>query len=363
MGGGKQQDIIDAFNEQARRNERAANERHIREYVAVQKHLLSELGKLQEAIQDALDNGLDITPGWLYQQSRYKSLIAQTSKELDRLRTSLGPSIQGAKQQGVELATLQARAMTAASLLDKAPLANKGVVAKVMARFDNLPKSTITSLVGGFTKGSPLFDLLSQNGVDTVKGVKSALLLGIATGEPIKRVARGVELALGGSLSRALTISRTETFRAMREATRLTYDANSDIVDRWEWRCARTAETCAVCWAMDGQVFDVDTSMAAHVNCRCVMVPKTKTWEELGFKGLGETASPLLPGQDAFDNLSEADQLRILGPSKYEAFTSGKLDLSDLVGYRKDPDWGGNVYERGLGDALEASGPGLRGNG
>jgi hypothetical protein len=60
------------------------------------------------------------------------------------------------------------------------------------------------------------------------------------------------------------------------------------------------------------------------------MQPRTKTWEELGFKGIKETRPPVTRGADVFARLSPADQRKILGPGKFDLYKSGKLKLSDL---------------------------------
>lgn len=102
---------------------------------------------------------------------------------------------------------------------------------------------------------------------------------------------------------------------------------------------------CAVCWAMHGSAHDLDESFASHYNCRCGMVPKTRTWRELGFD-IAEVVPPIEAGPARFARLSAADQRAILGPTKHAAYAAGRLTLADVVGERHDPIWGLMRYER-----------------
>src|SRR5206468_1456022 len=66
---------------------------------------------------------------------------------------------------------------------------------------------------------------------------------------------------------------RQAVFTSAREANRESYKANNHIVQGWRWLATHDATTCLICWAMDGEEFDVDTPFASHLNCRCVTTP------------------------------------------------------------------------------------------
>src|SRR6185436_12814075 len=68
-----------------------------------------------------------------------------------------------------------------------------------------------------------------------------------------------------------------------RETSREFYSQNNHVVERWRWQAAHNQRTCAMCLAMDGQEFQNKISLDTHPNCRCTLVPVTKTWKELGF--------------------------------------------------------------------------------
>lgn len=78
-------------------------------------------------------------------------------------------------------------------------------------------------------------------------------------------------------------------------------------------------------------------------------VPQTKTWAELGFKGVPETQVQVGKGVDLFEKLPDANKERILGSrSAFEAYKAGAVKLSDFVGRRRSRDWGTMRYARSL---------------
>lgn len=152
-----------------------------------------------------------------------------------------------------------------------------------------------------------------------------AIADGVRRGKGPREIARDVRLAANVAPVRALTISREAVNRGYRETALGTYRANRDIVTGWRWLCARSVRTCALCWAMDGRIFDVDTPFASHPVCRCTPVPITRD--------LPGWQSPPLPepGRAAFGALSAAEQRAILGPGKYRLWLDGLLDWDELA--------------------------------
>lgn len=129
---------------------------------------------------------------------------------------------------------------------------------------------------------------------------------------------------------------RTATFTAYRSAKLQTYRNNSHIVSSWVWHSAANERTCAVCWAKHGSVHPLDEEMSSHVNCRCSMVPKTKTWKELGFNVPDhlETSIVVEEGESLFAKQDMRTKQLVLGPTAYKAYENKEITLSDFVGYR-----------------------------
>ncbi len=138
-----------------------------------------------------------------------------------------------------------------------------------------------------------------------------------------------------------------------RETLRFTF-SESGRVASWRWTSARTPETCALCWAMDGKIFPIDTPLRSHPHCRCVPVPlveneRGETESETERKG-GET------GNAAFAGIPADQQRAILGLKAFEAYQQGEFDLSDLVGVQFDTRFGVAIYRRSVDDAVKISG-------
>lgn len=173
-----------------------------------------------------------------------------------------------------------------------------------------------------------------------------ALVQGMLMGQNPREVARELRRALGVALSRALTIARTETLRAHREATRASYQANDDLVSGWTWHSAADERTCGSCWAMHGTEHTLEEKLDDHPNGRCAMVPIIRG-----------VAFEVRAGRDLFAELASNTQIKILGPAKWAAWKDGKVTLDEhpltgIVGRRHDPVWGSMRYERSLREIL-----------
>jgi SPP1 gp7 family putative phage head morphogenesis protein len=312
----------------------------------VQTKLQKQYTPIMEAITKAVERGEPLTPSQVAQMARFATLDRQATLLLAKFGQYADDTITPQIRRAIDDAQAAAKDMTTTAFIDTEPV--KGAGAAVMTGWNQLDDRTIEALSARTSANSPLNQLAGLN-AQTIDNMKAILLTGAALGHNQTKMAKAMQAELGVPLARAMTIARTEVHTAAREATRLTYEANSDIVGGWIWRCSRTARTCAVCWAMDGQEFDTSVKHYTHVNCRCTMVPKTHSWAELGFKGVKEAEQPP-SGADAFGHLSAADQKRVLGPGKYQLYSTGKLKLAHLVGEATDPRYGGYRYERSLKD-------------
>jgi hypothetical protein len=57
-------------------------------------------------------------------------------------------------------------------------------------------------------------------------------------------------------------------------------------------------------------------------------------------------------GESWFTNLSQDQQRRMMGASKYNAWRAGKFSLSDLVKMTHDPTWGASPGVKGLRELI-----------
>lgn len=98
-------------------------------------------------------------------------------------------------------------------------------------------------------------------------------------------------------------------------------------VPGWAWRARLDSKTCGMCWAMHGRWFPLETPFYSHPRCRCLAIPAME-------QSLIDT------GPIWFADLSDEEQLEILGRGRYDLYKSGRVTLADMVMEREHPLWG-----------------------
>lgn len=178
---------------------------------------------------------------------------------------------------------------------------------------------------------------------DVERVMKRELIRGIAVGDnPNRTAARILKQAEGrfnGGLTRALTISRTETLDAHRAATKASEQANKTIVEEWEWHASLGARTCPSCWAKHGTRYPIEEDGPNdHQNGRCARVTVAKSWKDLGFD-IEEPVSATKDAQTVFNELTPETQRDIMGAQRLELLQSGKVSWSDLTAVKQTDGW------------------------
>jgi len=315
--------------------ERKAALRLIRAYGPIWTRLQRKLTLLTDRIDAARQAGEPINDAWLFRQERFRELLDQVTLEIARFSEFTARELTAEQRKAVRAAQKDSERLL---------LANRGPA--VEASFARLPAGAVESMVGFLSDGSPLTNLLNELPGDANRAVSAALQEAVAAGYNPRKTAKQIKSALGGNLTRALRISRTETLRAYREATHRTYKANSDIVDGWYWLATLNGRTCAACIALNGTFHPLEERMASHVQCRCTQIPALK----------GDPP-PIEQGEKWFAKQDEKTQRAILeNDAAFEAFKAGDLKLTDLVGRRDSPQWGTSYYHLSLKRALAGQG-------
>lgn len=317
--------------------ERAHADDLVRLYGAAYQRIQARLGDLLARADAARRAGEEVSASWLHQEARYSLLLTQVQAETDAFGGQAGTLIAGQQAAAVQQAVRDAPALLSASL-----------PAEISGSFATLPAPAARQLVGSLGDGQPLASLLSQIAPLAAQGAAAALVTGLVAGDSTRTVAGAMRQELGIGLTRALTISRTSVITSYRDASLEIYRANDDVVSEWRWESSHSARTCAMCLAMDGQTFPLDTPFGSHPNCRCVPVPVTVSWADLGFQGLDGPPASRETGAAWFARQPEDVQRQILGPAKLAAYKAGNITLQDIVAYRDDPRWGPTRYERSL---------------
>jgi SPP1 gp7 family putative phage head morphogenesis protein len=235
------------------------------------------------------------------------------------------------------------------------------------AIFDRvLPTSTLDSLVSSvLVQGAPSAEWWSRQAGDTAFRFAQEMRQGVAAGETnaqlISRVIgkKGSPGIMEASRRNAEALVRTSVLQASNDARLAVYKRNGDVLRGLMQISTLDDRTSDICIAYDGAIWNLDgepidgTNLPfnggppRHWNCRSVLSPVTKSWQEMGIKAkeLSTGARAALDGEvpaetkfgDWLERRSQAEQDRILGKGKAELWRSGKISLSQLVDMRGKP--------------------------
>jgi SPP1 gp7 family putative phage head morphogenesis protein len=348
MGNSEILAAIERFRRELLQKERRAAGELVRVYGDAWRRIRAELERLHTEYEGAKARGEKPGPDWIYQYNRARSFRDQVERELLTFAQYADGKIREQQLEAIEAAESHAERLTRL-ILGNPP-------AGLAIDWNRIDRAAVETLLGMTQADSPLHRLLMSISADGAQTAADALVRGMLLGQNPREVARDLRGALGSTLSRALTIARTETLRAHREATRASYQANSDIVKGWVWHSALDTRTCAACWTMHGTEHRLDEVLDDHPNGRCAMIPKTATWGEIGaeygidLSGIPDTNPEIESGISLFEKLPIEQQIVILGPAKYAAWKDGKFTLSDLVGRKRSREWGTMRYEKSLNE-------------
>lgn len=306
-----------------------------RTYRVVIDNLGSDLRAVEAMIAARQAEGRAVPVSWLHKQQRYKTLILNARDEFNGYGASILARLDPAQEDVIRLAQRSAIAQIEAAL----PGAQS-----IVGSFHSLPENAVQQLKGTLQAGSPLRELLDGFGDWGSTIIEDTLTYGLARGMHPSQITKAITDQLDICPKRTALIVRTELYRSYREANRGTYAANAHVVDMWIWNAHLGSRSCAACLAMHGTEHPLSEPMGSHPNCRCTMLPKTKTWADLGFSGIPETG---ITGADVGDadawlrSADERTQRKAFGNNKvWQGWKDGKLKLPDVVRTVSSPDWG-----------------------
>lgn len=323
--------------------ERRAAGEMVRAYREAYRRLQADLARVQARIAEARRAGQEISPALLYRERRIQVLETRVVEEIGRFSRSAEQVVRAQAEAAATLGVDQAVRM-----IDAATPPGIGVDSIRLA------SDAVEQIVAQTQRETALGQLLGRLGSQAAAAVTDELVSGVALGRNPRVIASGMRDALGGNLTRALTISRTEVMRAWRESARETYRRNADVVSGWTWWSALDRRTCASCLAQHGTVHALDEAMATHPRCRCVAIPQPRSWRELGAAGAAEPRPPET-GTSWFARQPVSVQRDVLGAAKLAAYRRREIALADLVKRERSPQWGPSTRVAGLRDAREAA--------
>lgn len=229
------------------------------------------------------------TPAILYEHARLTKILAELKTEMD---------IASLKLAGVTAKVQEKAIRTATDSLNID-----------LAAFDAKATEALIGF-GGLDTKYPLAAMYRRIGKPLAQKVESALVFGVVSGATNHEIAREVRGIMQTTTAHALTIARTETNNAYREASRIAI-AKSKQFDGYMWIAALDLRTCPICWRYHGQIFNAKQKFYTHPNCRCTLVAVSPDME------------PVETGPQAFAKLTDAQKRTILGKGKFELYKAG----------------------------------------
>lgn len=322
--------------------------------VGAYQRAFTRLETMQDAvileIANAKTAGKAVTQAMINRQTNYKRLLDETEAEMTRLSALTFAEIDGGQIETAQIGTDMAEALVR-GVFEDLP---EDISASIMATFNRMPREAVEAMVGAMQEGSPLPDLLATFGADSAQSIGDALVTNLLSGRNPRAVAKAMTSTWGIPLNRAMAIARTEQLRSYRAATHASYRANAHIVKGWRWHAHMGPRTCMGCLALHGTTHTLEETLDDHVLGRCVAIPVTPSWAELGLEGLPDTRLPLEEGDGErwFTAQPEAVQRQMMGPGKLEAWNAGQYEFSQLAKETNDVRWGRAFVEAPLKDLV-----------
>lgn len=320
-----------------------------RGYRAVRDRLGRDLSGLLSQIDQARLRGDRIKPTWIYRQERYRSLIEQLEERMGEWLGGAHAEIVDGQRDAISAAETDAEDLT---VLAMGPAPDKAQAA-VRTRFNSLPAMALDAMLGKTRDGRPLALLLLELVPAHVVAVRDALAYGVGSGRGTREIAADITEISRVPLTRALTIARTEVIDSYRDASDLAY-RETRMIDEWEWFATLSERTCVVCLAMHGTRHPVGETLDSHPACRCTKLPVAPSYADLGYADIPDDRPRVETGEEAFERLSRAEQLAIVGPGKLELIEAGEVRLPDLVRFTQSARWARGRREATLAELVDA---------
>ena len=312
-------------------------DRHTRDLTAAWVRAWDEVAPdLNRVLIEMLGSGDRVTRAQLLRSNRLRQALAVIAEQLATLARQTGVVITG-DLQGV----IDAAGGAQASILDS-QLPPGFMSASDLQSWSRVDARQITAIVQRSTEQiTSRLRPLSQEAYDVVR---RELVRGVAAGssprETARRIVARAEGGFNGGLTRALTISRTETLDAHRAAARLGQAQHAEVLQGWVWLASLSPRTCQACLGMNGTVHAVsEPGPNGHQQCRCSRMPQTQSWADLGFEGIEEPASMVPDSKVFFDSLSADEQQRILGRRGYDAWRAGDFTIESWAVRQSNTGW------------------------
>ena len=316
--------MVRAFRAQLDARDASTSREMATRYMGLVRTLEGQIAALAERLAREAAAGVTHTTGSLYRMDRFNEMLGQLRAEYAVYSKWASGKIRAERDASAALAKDHVGKLVAGT--------------RLAGRFDRVSDAAVRQMMAQLSAGTPLQTLLAGAYGDAADAVAARLLAGTAMGTNPRVVAGGAADALGVGLSRILTVARTEQLRAYREPQR---DLLNQLgIIQYKRIATQDDRTCIGCLCEDGNLFDTEEIFDAHPNCRCTMVPVVPGVQPPAW----QSSEAWFGAQD------EATQLSIMGPGRYELYSSGSVGWSDLSAKTWSDEWGGAIVPANVGD-------------
>jgi len=219
-----------------------------------------------------------------------------------------------------------------------------------------LPQNVIRTLTNDLLiQGAPSADWWSRMAADVAFRFGVQIRTGMAQGETNEQLVARIAGIISKPRSEARSIVQTSVMTGANAARLEVYKRNEDVlagIQQISTLDSQTTDICIAydhaCWDLDGNpirgtTLPFDGGPPRHWGCRSVLIPLTKTWEEMGsaipVDEMDEGTRASIDGQVAaktdyehwFESRTVAQQNEILGTGKAQLWREGKISMTDLL--------------------------------
>lgn len=342
-GPSEAQEVVERFQLELYKREAQAGAEMIRAYAPVYEQLKKESQELIELLDVKGWQGMQ-GQAIIKRQGRIRKIASNFERNVVKFAEDAVGIVTEAQLAAVGLARDGSAASTIAGLPAQVYAEN---LANLRIGWSDLPEDTLEAFVGITADGAPLNRLFVDLAGDSAGQIRGTMTAGIATGQSPRVIAKRLENVSGLPLSKSLTIARTETLRAYREATRAQYQNNSRVVKGYIRNAAKDERVCAACIALDGDRYELNEPFDGHPNCRCAMLPEVVDYWDLGLHDVPRGPDQYTAKQ-WFEDQSEEVQRKILQGPRFDAWKDGVVQLHQFAVKRSHPVWGQSAVVKSL---------------
>ena len=218
-----------------------------------------------------------------------------------------------------------------------------------------LPESSIERLVDSAQlEGATVKAWNNGLNADQKKRLERELKIGVSLGETTPMLAQRIAHVLEKNKRDATAIALTGAGAIVSEIRQAFFEANDDVIKCYKYQATLDTRTSELCRAYDGLIWDKDYKpighefpfrkprVNTHFNCRSTIIPVTKSWDELGARGMDEASGRTRSSMNGYvpQDMTFNDWLKTqspetiektLGKGRAELFMQGKITMRDLI--------------------------------